>query len=216
MASHSRALPPACSSAREQKLIVLCDAVYQGLASGDPDADAYGARLFEREGLEFAAVQSFSHNFGLYGERVGCLSFVAASAEAAVCINGQLKAIVRPMYSNPPVYGARIVEAVLQDAALAAEWRAALQAMAERIGCARQRLCAELQSAGCAGDWAPLARQTGMFSVAPLTEAQCAALEGRHHVYVLPGGRLNVAMLSAGDVAALARALKDVAAGASG
>ncbi len=34
----------------------------------------------------------------------------------------QLKIIVRPMYSNPPVYGARLVQAVLGDAELRTQW----------------------------------------------------------------------------------------------
>lgn len=43
------------------------------------------------------------HGLGQEGrtaaERVGCLLVVTASPEEAVSVNGQLKAIVRPMYS---------------------------------------------------------------------------------------------------------------------
>ena len=62
-----------------------------------------------------ALAQSFAKNFGLYGERVGLLSMVCGSAEEAERIESQLKLVIRPMYSNPPIHGARIVEEVLGD-----------------------------------------------------------------------------------------------------
>ena len=37
-------------------------------------------------------------------------------------VNSQLKSIVRPMYSNPPVYGARIVTEILSDPVLKKQW----------------------------------------------------------------------------------------------
>ncbi len=42
-------------------------------------------------------------NMGLYGERVGAFSIVTASPEEKARIDSQLKIIIRPMYSNPPV-----------------------------------------------------------------------------------------------------------------
>ena len=61
--------------------------------------------------------QSFAKNFGLYGERVGTLSAVCANAEEAAKVESQLKILIRPMYSNPPIYGARLVSTVLQGKA---------------------------------------------------------------------------------------------------
>jgi aspartate aminotransferase len=54
--------------------------------------------------------------------RIGCAFFVASSAEYVNTIRSQLKAIIRPMWSNPPVQGARIVTTVLNNPALLAEW----------------------------------------------------------------------------------------------
>lgn len=71
--------------------VVMLDSAYQGYASGDTVADAAPARLLEDMGLEFSTCQSYSKNFGLYGERVGCLSFLTASAEIAEAIVSQLK-----------------------------------------------------------------------------------------------------------------------------
>ena len=82
-------------------------------ASGDAEADAFAMRLFVDEGVPYALAQSFAKNFGLYGERVGVLSMVCADPEEAARVLSQLKIVVRAMYSNPPIHGARIVAAVL-------------------------------------------------------------------------------------------------------
>ena len=54
--------------------------------------------------------------------RIGCAFLVGNSAEYVNTIRSQLKAIIRPMWSNPPVQGARIVTTVLSNPALLAEW----------------------------------------------------------------------------------------------
>lgn len=59
---------------------------------------------------------------GLYGERVGAFSIVTASAEEKARVDSQLKIIVRPIYSNPPVHGARIAATILADEKLNAQW----------------------------------------------------------------------------------------------
>lgn len=64
--------------------------------------------------------QSFAKNFGLYCERVGALHIVAADAASAAASLSMLEVIVRPMYSNPPAHGARIVSTILHSAELEA------------------------------------------------------------------------------------------------
>ena len=40
--------------------------------------------------------------------------------------------IIRAMYSNPPAHGCRIVDTVLKDSGLYAEWRGCIKTMADR------------------------------------------------------------------------------------
>lgn len=94
---------------------VLFDAAYQGFASGDPERDAAAVRMFQQRGHKFMLVQSFAKNFGLYGERVGALSVICDDADEAKRVDSQLKILIRPLYSNPPVHGARIVAKILAD-----------------------------------------------------------------------------------------------------
>ncbi|KAI9151441.1 6-hydroxy-D-nicotine oxidase-like protein [Paramyrothecium foliicola] len=45
------------------------DCAYQGFASGDPVEDSWAVHYFLASGLEMGVAQSFSKNFGLYGQR---------------------------------------------------------------------------------------------------------------------------------------------------
>lgn len=59
---------------------------------------------------------------GLYGERVGLFSLTTSNPEEKARVDSQIKIIVRPMYSNPPIHGARIASTILGDASLKASW----------------------------------------------------------------------------------------------
>ena len=103
---------------KEKEHYPFFDMAYQGFASGDTDKDAYPIRLFVKEGHNFILCQSFAKNMGLYGERVGAFSIVCESAEEKKRVDSQIKILVRPLYSNPPVHGARIASQILNDSAL--------------------------------------------------------------------------------------------------
>ena len=59
---------------------------------------------------------------GLYSERVGAFSVVTASPEEKERVDSQLKIIVRPLYSNPPIHGARIAACILGSEELNKQW----------------------------------------------------------------------------------------------
>lgn len=93
----------------EKKHFAFFDCAYQGFASGDLDNDAWAVRHFVAEKIPLLVCQSFAKNAGLYGERVGCLSFVSSSADEARRIGSQLAIFQRSEISNPPSFGARLV-----------------------------------------------------------------------------------------------------------
>lgn len=51
----------------------------------------------------------------MYGERAGALHFVCKSKDVADRVMSQVKLIIRPMYSNPPLHGAQIVSRILTN-----------------------------------------------------------------------------------------------------
>jgi aspartate aminotransferase len=112
---------------------VFFDLAYLSFASGDPDKDAWALRYFVEQRHPIALAQSFAKNFGLYGERVGAFSLVCDSKDEVQRVESQLKILVRAMFSNPPIHGARIVAEILEDPQLTDMWRGEVKGMADRI-----------------------------------------------------------------------------------
>ena len=65
----------------------------------------------------------------------------------------QVKLVIRPMYSNPPTHGARIVEKILADPKNLKEWEAELKMVSERIIKMRVALRAKLEEIQAPGNW---------------------------------------------------------------
>jgi aspartate aminotransferase len=107
---------------KEKNFTPFFDMAYQGFASGDCDTDAFAVRYFVSQGHNILLSQSFSKNMGLYGERVGLFSVVNESADHKARTDSQIKILVRPLYSNPPLSGPRIVKEVLANSATAEQW----------------------------------------------------------------------------------------------
>jgi len=189
---------------------VLLDCAYQGFASGDAEADAFAIRLFLDEGHSLLLAQSFAKNFGLYGERVGTLSVACADADAAARVLSQLKLIVRPMYSSPPLHGALIVDEVLGDEQLREQYYAECAAMAERIGEMRRRLKDELVAAGSTHDWTHVTDQIGMFAFTGMDAAMCDELTEVHGIFLTRDGRISIAGCNSGNIASIAKAIHSV------
>lgn len=190
--------------------IAMFDSAYQGFATGDLERDAWAVRYFTDAGLPVFVCQSFAKNFGLYNERAGTFSVVTDTPEKAVDIVSQIKRIIRPMYSNPPAHGARIVKTVLNNPQLRQNWFSEMKMMSDRILKCRHLLVGELKKLGTPGDWSHITSQIGMFSFTGLSVPQCQAMKSKHHVYLLDNGRISMAGVNTNNVAYLARAMDDV------
>ena len=142
------------------------------ISTGDIDKDAKAVRMFLKDGHQIALSQSYAKNMGLYGERAGAFSLICASKEEAAATLSQLKIIIRPMYSNPPVTGARIATEVLTTPEIRAQWLVDVKGMADRIISMRQLLRSNLAKEGSSRDWAHITDQIGMFCFTGMTPAQ--------------------------------------------
>ncbi|KAK4498344.1 hypothetical protein PRZ48_011002 [Zasmidium cellare] len=197
---------------RERHHLPFFDSAYQGFASGDLDADAWAIRHFAS--LDFPALlvaQSYAKNFGLYGERTGCLHVVTQEAELAGRIGSQMEKLQRVNISTPPAYGARIASTILNSPALFAEWQSDLKTMSGRIVEMRKALRSLLENGkGGEGKWKHLTEQTGMFCYTGLDPEQVRQLREQWHVYLTGDGRVSVSGLNWGNVRYVAEAFGGV------
>ncbi len=193
----------------ERGILPLVDFAYQGFGRG-LEEDATGLHTLVAHCPEVLIASSFSKNFGLYNERVGALTLVAASAEAAETARGYVKQAIRTNYSNPPAHGAKIVHTVLTDPELRSQWEAELATMRDRIHAMRHTLVEALNEEGAPRDFSFIVRQQGMFSYTGLTPEQVDALREQYSIYMVRSGRMNVAGLTEQNVGYVAHAIAEV------
>jgi len=191
------------------------DSAYQGFASGDAEADASALRYFVSEGHNVVLAQSFAKNFGLYGERTGTLSVVCNSAEERSTVMSQLKLIIRPMYSSPPIHGSSIVKTVLTDEELTKEYYDNCREMASRIGSMREKLVTVLKDVGSTHDWSHVTEQIGMFAFTGMSSDMCDELTSKYSIFLTRDGRISLAGLNDGNIEYVAKAVHAVTDGKS-
>lgn len=97
--------------------------------------------------------QSFSKNFGLYGERVGVLHIVCRTEDTRLKVLGMLKRLSRAELTTCPINGARIVAKVLEDEGLKHQWQQDLNHMSGRMRSMRRRLVDALRARQTPGSW---------------------------------------------------------------
>jgi len=195
---------------KKRDLLVFFDMAYQGFASGDIDKDAWAVRHFIEQGHNIVLSQSFAKNMGLYGERVGGFSVVCKDAEEAKRVESQLKILIRPIYSNPPMNGARIASTILNTPDLYALWLKEVHDMANRIIKMREMLVSGLTKEGSSKNWQHITDQIGMFCFTGLKPEQVERLTKEFSVYLTKDGRISMAGVTSGNVGHLAQGIHAV------
>ncbi|KAK6184627.1 hypothetical protein SNE40_007063 [Patella caerulea] len=199
-----------CQVMKDKKLFPFFDMAYQGFASGDINKDAFAVRHFLEQGHQIALCQSYAKNMGLYGERAGAFTIVCGSAEEKERVMSQIKIIIRPMYSNPPIHGARLVSTILNTPDLRSEWLKDVKGMADRIISMRTQLQDNLKKEGSSHNWQHITDQIGMFCFTGLKPDQVERLTKDFSIYLTKDGRISVAGIASSNVAYLAHAIHQV------
>ena len=170
------------------------DFAYQGFGQ-NPTDDRAGMLTVLQDAPEALVATSFSKNMGLYSERVGTLQILAPTPDSATAALSQVRRIIRVIYSNPPRHGATLVQTILADTGLRALWLQELAAMQRRIADNRKALVDGLAALCPDRDFTYITRQNGMFSYSGLTEPQVTWLRDERAIYMVKGGRINIAGL---------------------
>lgn len=191
----------------DKKFLVLFDNAYQGFVSGDPSIDAFAIRLFANAGVEIIVACSFAKNFGLYGQRVGCLHFLCRNSCDVPRVSSQLRVLSRALYSTCPSYGARIVSVILKSPSLKQLWLTECNNMANRISTVRKMLYDELIHLNVKGSWEHILIQKGMFSYTGIKPQIVEQLKADFHIYMLSNGRISIAGLNSKNIHKFASAL---------
>lgn len=195
--------------AQETEFTPFVDIAYQGFGDG-LDADSYGVRLLCENLPEVAIAASCSKNFGLYRERVGLAAILTKSAESRQAVQTQIQAIARGIYSMPPSYGGALVDLILNDKDLKAQWENEVADMRDRMQSLRQLLATKLKEKGASKDFDFVTQQKGMFSFLCISPEQVLQLRNDYSIYFVESSRVNIAGISLTNVDYLADAMVSV------
>jgi len=193
----------------ERELVPFIDLAYQGFAK-NLDDDAFSIRHMASKLPEMIVTSSCSKNFGLYRDRVGTLSVLAASAATVSTLASQLSHYVRTLYSMPPDHGAAIVSIILNDDDLRAQWIGEVGEMRNRIYDMRALLSDALKAKAPDHDFSHLVRANGMFCFLGISAEQVGRLKKDYGIYMVDSSRINVAGITAENVDYLASSIAAV------
>lgn len=185
--------------AAARRWLPFVDFAYQGYGTG-LEADRAGVLALAARCPEMLMASSFSKNFGLYQDRTGALTALAPDAKTADTIFSNIEIAIRVNYSNPPAHGGLIVRHILTTAELKQQWLGELAAMRQHIRGVRHKFVAGLKRHGVPGNFDFIIRQQGMFSFSGLNDAQVAWLREKKSIYIVGGGRINVAGITAANL----------------
>lgn len=193
----------------ETGAIPFVDIAYQGFGDG-LEEDAFGPRLLVGRLPEVILAASCSKNFGVYRERTGLLMAVASDEKFKGEAQATMAFLNRQNYSFPPDHGARVVQMILDDPTLRADWQTELEDVRTSMLGLRERLAAELRQRTNSDQFDFIAHHRGMFSRLGISGDKVEQLRAKHGIYMIGDSRINIAGLNSTTVPIVAEAIVSV------
>ena len=182
------------------------DFAYQGFGDG-LDADAAAVRKMAARLPQMLLAASCSKNFGLYRDRVGVALVISESAEVQEKAKGALSSMNRVNFSFPPDHGAKVVEIILNDPGLRAQWQEELEEMRQRMLELRKGLAEALRRESNSDNFDFVVKHRGMFSRLGLPTEQVLKLREESGIYMVGDSRVNIAGLKDDGLDEMAKAI---------
>lgn len=182
---------------KRKRLTPFFDLAYQGLGAG-LEEDVWSIRHFVNQGHELFVAISYSKNMGLYGERVGALSWFTPYKDVNQRLLSHFKQIVRSIYSNPPLHGGRLAGTVLSSKVLKNEWIDELAQMRFHIEEMRKLFIVKMKAKNF--DFKFMEAQKGMFTLMNLSPAQVDYLKKEYAIYLPTSGRISLPGLTDANI----------------
>ena len=193
---------------QDKNVLPFIDLAYQGFGDG-LEQDVEGLNYLIKNVSEAMIAVSCSKNFGVYRDRVGVAIVVSEEAEKDI-VQDNLKSLNRLTFSFPPDHGAAVVNQILQDDKLKAQWKDELEEMRTNMLDLRERLSSELNRETKSNRFNFVSKHRGMFSKLGLTSEQVEILRKDHGIYMVSDSRINVAGLRKDVINYLASAISNV------
>lgn len=182
----------------------IIDAAYIGLANGMREDMKMLELFYKLFPTNLMVCGSFSKNIGLYGQRTGYLHIFCPN-KSVEATSGNLNGVIRTIWSNPPVVGAKIAETVFGNNDLYEQWRKEVNSVAQLMNSKRQMLASRLN---CSTKH--ILEGRGLFTTVPLGPEQNTLLKQKYGVYTVPmksDSRLNICALNERNISYITDAI---------
>ena len=192
-----------------RELLPLLDVAYQGFAE-NLEADVYAARYIFSQLPELMIASTCSKTFSVYRDRAGIAAVLSKDPDNAERTLSLMRRIANVTHAMPADHAAAVVHHILDDTEKKLQWIEELTVMSERVRNLRSALAAALKRATNSIEFDFLVDHKGMFSLLPLTNLQIDRLREMHAIYLVQGGRINVAGLQTSQIDRVAEAIAEV------
>ena len=142
-------------------------------------------------------------------KRTGLLMAIAPGPKRKALTQQSLAHLNRQNFSFPPDHGARLVQMILDDPALRADWAGELEDVRKSMLDLRVKLAEALRARTGSDRFGFIAEHRGMFSRIGATPEQVAYMREKHAIYMVGDSRMNIAGLNDNNIDILADAIVD-------
>nr|AWD76388.1 putative aspartate aminotransferase [Callistoctopus minor] len=184
---------------QERDLFPFFDNAYQGLGK-DLVTDRWPVNTFAEAGMEFMVTQTFSKNFGLYGERVGFIYGVFNDPSTREDAMARFEYYGANTFLMTPAFGSKLVYEILRNEELRENWTKELYQYNDRMAKIKEAVKSNLEQKVNGRDFSFLVDNEGLFAWFNFTGNEAEKLRNQYNIYVLPNGRVNMSGLSLDDV----------------
>lgn len=184
--------------ANEKKIFIIVDYAYFGMGDGFVADSIYAKKIMEKAD-QAAIIFSFSKNATLYKHRLGAV-FVKDIYADRVLIDQNLENIIRESISNPPAFGAMVMQKVLQD--YQEEWKNDLETLRLSLEHRKTQLVSHLGN-----KFSYINEARGMFTLLGITPEVVEQLKREHSIFLPTSGRINFGGLFPQDIETVAQAI---------
>lgn len=195
---------------KSRKTLLVFDAAYLGYAGGSFAADLYPIHKYTENNIEMLICYSSAKNFTNYCDDIGGLLVVLNKKELLIKLKSHLIVLARSLFSFPSLYGARIINKIINNPSLNELWMQEQKKVFERIQEVREMVIQEMQAQNVKVDFEFLRKQKGIYMFLDLNEAQMDKLSSEHLVFLASGGRVNLTGVNKGNLNSFVGAVKRV------
>lgn len=199
-----------CEVMKAKKHLAQFDAAYLGYGTGSIEGDLYPIHKFSENYIEMLICHSSAKNFTNYSDDIGSIICVLNKKEPIEKIKSHLIILSRSLFSFVSLYGARIIEKVLNTPELNKLRNEEQTEVYNRIKSIRNKVIDEMDRQNVNVNLKFLRAQSGIYMFLNLNDDQVQTLAEKYNIFLCGGGRVSLSGLTSDKISYFVECIKNV------